>query len=108
MAKKKPAPKMSAPLKAMQAGNYSSSLWFAMFVALAESRYPGVGKWIEAAADLLPWDKLVRAVMAAIADWQEGKSFLQIFKEALSEWLEIESGDEIRMALRPEAEPDVA
>jgi len=107
MAKKKPLPKMSAPLRAMQAGNYSNSLWFAAFVALAESRYPGSGKWIEAAADLLPWDKLAKAVMAAIADWQESKSFLQILKEAMAEWLEIAPGDEVAMTLRPAAEPEL-
>lgn len=75
-------------LSAVQRGKYGESPMFTIFVEWIDTKWPGSGQLIRAAAEVIPWDKLIRAVTNAIADWQEGKDFLNILKEAMEEWIE--------------------
>lgn len=74
-----------------QAGSYGESFWFRMFLNWIENKYPGSAEFIEQAAAILPWSNLIKAIGNAIADWKEGKDFLQILREMISEWVEIET-----------------
>lgn len=107
MAKKKTAaPKMSAPMMAVQAANYSKAIWWTIIVRIAEARFPGVGRWLEAAAEQIPFEKLYEAYNAAVADWSEGKDIFTILQELLKEWVEIDPAPGvIRMTAKPPAEP---
>lgn len=84
------------------AGEYSDAVWFKAFVSIIEWKFPGAGKYVEMAADLLPWAKLARAVQNAWADWQAGKDFITILKEAFLEWgIEVDDTEKpIRMAMK--------
>lgn len=76
----------------MAAGQYGTSFWFRIFLTWVDQKFPGSAALIEKAAELIPWSKLLGAVLAAYADWQAGKDFLAILQEALSEWLDITPG----------------
>ena len=86
----------------LQAGAYGEAFWFRILMNFLESRFPGAGAFIAQVAVLLPWSKLWAAIQAALADYQEGKNFLQILQEALKEWLEIDRPDSgpIRMTAK--------
>lgn len=88
----------------LQAGEYFDNWIFKAIVALIDSQFPGAGAYILKAAELLPWSKLFTAIKNAYADWQEGKDWIAIFKEAVAEWLVIEPtepDEPIRMSMKP-------
>jgi hypothetical protein len=89
-----------------QAGSYLNDWIFKALVAMIDARFPGAGAYILKAAELLPWSKLGNAIQNAWADWQEGKDWITIFKEAVSEWLVIEPSEPdapIRMSAKATA-----
>jgi hypothetical protein len=83
---------IGAEMTAMQGGNYATSIWFTIIVSFIESRFPGAAKIINAAAAILPWDKVNAAIMTALADWQDGKDFNTILQDVLSQWVTITKG----------------
>ena len=74
--------------KELECGKYGESPWFAAFVKWVDTNYPGSGQLIEAAAIVIPWDKLSQCVMIALADWQKGMDFLSVLKDALSVFID--------------------
>lgn len=89
----------------IQAGNYHATFWFKILLAWLENKFPGSAVIIEQAAAFLPWSKLSKALLNALADYQAGKEFLVILQELLAEWLVIEPPENgvIRMGLKPGA-----
>ena len=93
-----------AAMPEFQAGQYTDAWWFKMFVAMLDAKFPGAGEWITKAAEFLPWAKLMSAVVEAVKDWQAGKDFFTILKEALADWVAIDDSTPgpIRMMAKPE------
>lgn len=89
----------------LQAGNFMENMIWSFILRKIEEKFPGAGAFLEQASTVLPWSKIWTAIQTAMIDYQQGKNFLQILEDILSQWMTVErpaDGGPIRMTAKPE------
>lgn len=66
------------------AGTYKSSTWFTVWRDYIDGKFPGSGSVLDQAAGTIPWAQLMKAITIALTEWQAGKDFLTILRDALA------------------------
>lgn len=71
-------------------------------ISQIERLFPGSRDVVAKLAAIIPWSKFGDVLMEAVRDYRGGKTFLQILKEAVQDWVDVheEPGEEIRFTLK--------
>ena len=75
-----------------------------LLIRWLDAKFPGASQLIDAAAVVLPWSKIMAALLTALHDFQAGKDFLTILQDVFSQWVTVatEPNGTIRMMAKPE------